>query len=103
MADRNEFRVFVVEALRALGGSATVLDVTKHVWQVHEADLRQSGDLFYTWQYDIRWAAQYLRNNGYLKSVNRDRKHPWELTPEGWQVELGTLASSTKKKRKSAY
>ncbi|WP_210416820.1 hypothetical protein [Microcella pacifica] len=102
MANRNEFRAFVVEALRALGGSATVLEVTKQVWQVHEADLRHSGDLFYTWQYDIRWAAQYLRNNGYLKTVDRDRNHPWELTESGWQVDLMALASSAKKKRKAS-
>ncbi len=102
MANRDEFRAFVIEALRTLGGSATVLDVTKHVWQVHEGDLRQSGDLFYTWQYDIRWAAQYLRNNGYLKSVNRDRKHPWELTDLGWQVDLVALVSSAKKRRKTS-
>ena len=94
MVNRNEFRAFVVEALRTLGGSATVLDVTKHVWQVHESDLRQSGDLFFTWQYDIRWAAQYLRNNGYLKPVNRDRKHPWELTEAGRQVDVLTLAAT---------
>ena len=99
MANRNEFRAFVIEALRTLGGSGTVLDVTKHVWQVHEADLRQSGDLFYTWQYDIRWAAQYLRNNGYLQPVDRDRTHPWELTDAGWEVDLMALASSATTKR----
>ena len=32
------------------------------VWRDHEPDLRASGDLFFTWQYDIRWAAQRLRD-----------------------------------------
>ncbi len=41
--------------------------------------LRDSGDMLYTWQYDIRWAAQQLRNEGTLKPVNRRRDLPWEL------------------------
>lgn len=35
--------------------------------------------MLYTWQYDIRWAAQQLRNEGTLKLVNRCRDLPWEL------------------------
>ncbi|MGY9210632.1 hypothetical protein ACTM4X_25350, partial [Citrobacter freundii] len=45
----------------------------------YEAELRDSGDMLYTWQYDIRWAAQQLRNEGSLKPVNRRRDLPWEL------------------------
>jgi hypothetical protein len=95
---RDAFRVFVVEALRSLGGSGSVLDVTKHVWQVHEQDLRQSGDLFFTWQYDVRWAAQHLRNSGYMKAAGGNRRPPWELTESGWKVEMDQLAVSTKRK-----
>ena len=94
MASRDAFRIFLVEALRSLGGSGSVLEVTKSVWQVHEQDLRQSGDLFFTWQYDVRWAAQYLRNNGYLHEVNGDRRAPWQLTELGWKVRTDQLAGS---------
>jgi hypothetical protein len=95
---RDAFRVFVVEALRSLGGAGSVLDVTKHVWQVHEQDLRQSGDLFFTWQYDVRWAAQYLRNNGYMKAVDGDRRAPWALTESGWKIELDRLSVSARQR-----
>ncbi|SDW39046.1 hypothetical protein SAMN05444006_10397 [Allgaiera indica] len=31
-----------------------------------------SGDLFYTWQYDMRWAAQNLRGAGKLVLSGRN-------------------------------
>ena len=69
-----------VEALKHLGGKAGVVQVSKQVWKTHAADLAASDDLFYTWQYDIRWAAQKLRNDGVLKAMH-GRKGPgeWEL------------------------
>ena len=92
MADRQILRAWVVESLRALHGSGTIVEVCRHVWQVHEHELRSSGDLFFTWQYDIRWAAQHLRNNGYLHSVEGDRRAPWELAGKGWEADLAKLA-----------
>lgn len=103
MVGRDEFRYFVVEALLSLGGSGTVLEVTKRVWQAHERDLRASGDLFYTWQYDVRWAAQHLRNNGYMKAVNGDRRAPWQLTELGRTVDLAELAMSPKVRKKHQH
>ena len=100
---RDEFRYFVVEALRSLGGSGSVLEVTKHVWQVHEHDLRASGDLFYTWQYDVRWAAQYLRNNGYMEAVNGDRTAPWQLTELGRTADLTEIVLSRRLQRKHQH
>ena len=69
MANKNDLMEWCLEALRALGGSAHHIDVAKYVWQVHEQELRQSGELFYTWQYDLRWAAKKLRDQGELRSV----------------------------------
>ncbi|HEY0024795.1 MAG TPA: hypothetical protein VGB24_17915 [Longimicrobium sp.] len=79
MASRDILVDWVLEALRARGGASNVLGVAKYIWDHHEADLRQRGDLFYTWQYDIRWAAQKLRNRGLLKPVDESRTLPWEL------------------------
>ncbi|WP_308492285.1 hypothetical protein [Microbacterium terrisoli] len=97
MLGRETFKAFVVEALRSLGGSGSVVEVTKYIWQVHENDLRQSGDLFFTWQYDVRWAAQYLRNHGFLAPVHGDRRAPWRLSDEGWHVDLEKLPSNVKR------
>ena len=71
---------WIVEALRARGGASSVVEVAKYIWQRHESELRDSGDLFYTWQYDIRWAAKKLRDQGRLKRVDDVRVLPWELT-----------------------
>lgn len=54
MANKKDLRKWILEALRDMGGKASLLDICKYVWENHESDLRASGDLFYTWQYDIR-------------------------------------------------
>lgn len=88
MIDRKILRPWILEALRMLRGSGSVVEVSRLIWQVHEADLRASGDLFYTWQYDVRWQAQALRDNGYLQTVEGRRNVPWELTKQGWETDL---------------
>jgi len=79
VADKAVLQDWVVEALRELGGSGSVLQVSEVVWRRHELDLRASGALFYTWQYDIRWAAQKLRDSGVLKAMDEGRAGPWRL------------------------
>lgn len=72
---------WVVEALDQLGGTAGVLEVSRQVWKNHEDALRESGDLFYTWQYDLRWAATRLRKDGRLQpSPGRGLREGWALT-----------------------
>jgi hypothetical protein len=73
--------LWVVEALRANDGSATVVQVCQHIWRHHEEELRASGDLFYTWQYDVRWAATKLRKTGELRANAAGR--PWSLRMRG--------------------
>lgn len=76
---KDDLCELVVKALRARGGSARIVDICKYVWEHHENDLRRSGDLFFTWQYDIRWAGQKLRDQGVLAPANNSRNAPWEL------------------------
>jgi len=77
--DKFLLRDWVLEALRELGGAGTVVQVCEVVWRRHELDLRQSGAMFYTWQYDIRWAAQTLRDDGMLSPASRGSRQPWTL------------------------
>jgi len=79
VADKRDLRDWLVEALTELGGAGGVVAVCGVVWRRHEADLRQAGDLFYTWQYDIRWAAQTLRDEGRLRPMDGKRRQPWAL------------------------
>ena len=80
MATRDDLVCWVYDALNASGGRGRIVDVCKHVWESHENDLRESGELFYTWQYDIRWAAQKLRDSGRARSASVAPKGIWELT-----------------------
>jgi len=70
---------WVLEALSERRGSATIIDVCKSVWNRHEKDLRSFGDVFYTWQYDIRWAAHRLRRRGILRSASLSPSGLWEM------------------------
>lgn len=79
VADRSDLQNWIVEALRSKGDRASVTEVCKAVWQLHEPDLRASGDLFFTWQYDIRWAAHVLRRRGLLRPASESPNGIWEL------------------------
>lgn len=76
---RADLEEAVVEALKTLGGSAKIPQVAEQIWIVHESDLKASGELFYTWQYDIRWAAQRLQDAGTLEKRKVSGKSIWEL------------------------
>jgi hypothetical protein len=71
MATKADLEEWVMEALHHLGGVAHLARIAEHIWTYHEGDLRKSGDLFYTWQYDMRWAAQNLQRAGKLKKLSR--------------------------------
>ncbi|RQH04755.1 hypothetical protein [Paraburkholderia dinghuensis] len=79
MATRDDMKVWVVQALQASSGKGWPKDVSKFIWDNYEAELKRSGNLLYTWQYDVRWAAQSLRDAGVLKPVHGRRDLPWEL------------------------
>jgi hypothetical protein len=66
-------------SLKDLGGSAKIINVCKHFWKNHQSALQDSGDLFYTWQYDIRWAATELRKTGRMKPAEQSPRGIWEI------------------------
>ena len=77
---REDLKRYIVEALTSLGGQGTIVEVAREIWQRHEAELRLSGDLFFTWQYDIRWAKKVLRDQGVLKIRRAGHKSVWILS-----------------------
>ncbi|MDB5680647.1 MAG: uncharacterized protein JWO16_452 [Sphingomonas bacterium] len=81
MGNREKLKLWVREALGQLGSEGLILDVMKQVWAVHQTDITQSGDGFYTWQYDIRWAADELRKEGALGLRKAGAKSIWILKP----------------------
>jgi hypothetical protein len=79
VANKEILRDWLLVALRARGGQATITDICRQIWAHHEADLRDSGDLFYTWQYDVRWAATGLRKSGAMRAASESPRGVWEL------------------------
>lgn len=79
MATREDMMDWVVAALRTNDGAASVADVAKYVWENYEDELRRSGSLLWTWQYDIRWAAMKLRKQGIIRAAHLSPKGIWEL------------------------
>lgn len=77
---REHLLDWVVAALRDHQGKAKLVDVAKHIWTHHENDLRDSDDLFYTWHYDMRWAATKLRKQGKLRAADKTPRGVWALT-----------------------
>lgn len=72
--NRSSMEKCVHEALKRLGGRATVVQVTRDIWQVHEIDLRASGDFFFKWQYEVRWGVAELRKKGIMKPASKSAK-----------------------------
>jgi len=79
MASRHDMADWVYTAVRENGGSARLVEVAKHIWSEHESDLKASGNLLFTWQYDMRWAAMVLRKGRKLKPVNQCPKGLWVI------------------------
>jgi hypothetical protein len=82
MASRTELQDWVIAALKSHGGAASIVQVAKYIWAHHEAELRASGDLFYTWQYDMRWACTRLRERKVVQAAEASNRGEWCLQPQ---------------------
>jgi hypothetical protein len=80
MNNKENLQEWVLEALIDLNGIGRIVDVAKHIWEHHENDLKSSEDMFYTWQYDMRWAATRLRESKKILPVEKSQKGEWRLT-----------------------
>jgi len=66
---RADLKPIILDAIGTPGNKERVAKIAKFIWDHHETDLRASGDFFYTWQYDMRWAG-----DGLVKEGKRDEK-----------------------------
>jgi len=70
---------WVYDALIQHGGEAKIVDVARHIWSHHADELNAAGDLFFTWQYDMRWAAKRLRDEGKVAAPSASPRGTWSL------------------------
>lgn len=71
MATKSDLEQWILEGVQAHGGEASIVQVAEHIWVNHARQLQASGPLFFTWQYDMRWAAQNLRRDRKLTFSGR--------------------------------
>jgi hypothetical protein len=79
MATRANLVNWVIEAITALGGEAKIARISEYTWKKCEDELKKSGDLFYTWQYDLRWAGLKLRKAKLIETAERSTRGSWWL------------------------
>ena len=68
--NREDLKPIILDALHSAGHKEPIAKVAKYIWDNYEADLRASGDFFYTWQYDMRWASNGLVKEGSLDKTS---------------------------------
>lgn len=74
-----------MEALAELGGRSPIVPICRWVWEHKHEELQRSGDLFFTWQYDIRWAGTQLRALGKLRPAEVSPSGVWERATKATQ------------------
>jgi hypothetical protein len=79
VATKHDLVDWLEEALAAHSGRGTIVELCREIWQRHEPELRMSGDLFFTWQYEVRWAAYKLRESGRMRPDHESPTGIWEL------------------------
>lgn len=75
---KSDLPNILYDIIRSLGGRADMMTVFEEFWRRYGATLTPPDPLFYTWNYDIRWAATELRKSGKMKSTHLCEKGIWE-------------------------
>ena len=80
-SNRVIMKDWVLSALKSIGGEAKIVEIAKVVWEENWPTIEKRGDMLYTWQYDMRWAADILRREGHLRPTSQKKNRGvWEIT-----------------------
>ena len=85
---RKDLPDILYQLIKELGGSATMMTIFRKFWADHKSELKENDDMFYTWNYDIRWAATKLRKEGRMKKASRqENTHGLDVSSKGiWEI-----------------
>lgn len=85
---RKDLPDILYQLIKELGGSAPMMTIFRKFWINHKSELKEVDDIFYTWNYDIRWAATKLRKEGRMKPASRqENTHGSNFSPTGiWEI-----------------
>lgn len=88
------WQTWILDAVAASGGSATALQVSRHVWLTRRAELEESGDLLYVWQLELRETAAAMVASGLLGTAgdtwvvaDADAARSLASRPPGWDAD----------------
>jgi hypothetical protein len=82
MIKRQDLTDILEEALISLGGEGKIVEICEYIWSKYKDDLYLSGDIFYTWQYDLRMCAkETLKAKGEIITLKDGKKSIWKLVP----------------------
>ncbi|MCP1972529.1 hypothetical protein [Bradyrhizobium elkanii] len=76
---RDDLKKLILDAIASRGGSARIPEIGKHIWDRHEPALKASGEFFYVWQYELRWASNQLAREGKLDKTST--RGVWKKLP----------------------
>ena len=85
---RKDLPEILYKIIKDLGGSARMMEIFQKFWALHGKSLSERDDLFYTWNYDIRWAATQLRKQKRMKKARtKENTHGADISPTGvWEL-----------------
>ena len=85
---RADLPDILYEILRDLNGRAPMMIVFRYFWNKYGKTLSPEDDMFYTWTYDIRWAATQLRQKDRMKPAStKENTHGSTISPRGiWEI-----------------
>ena len=67
------------QSFKKLGGKGSIVEIAKVIDNTYKKEIKAAGDLYYTWHYDMRWAATQLRKQNILKPAVHPYNGIWEL------------------------
>ena len=67
MTIRADLEQWILDAVASYGGNAKIVEIAEFIWKNHQGEISGYPKGLYTWQYDMRWASQSLRDQGKLK------------------------------------
>ncbi len=85
---RKDLPDVLYNIIKDLGGSGSMIQIFKKFWIENNHKFTENDDIFYTWNYDIRWAATSLRKQGRMKPAStKENTHGLDISAKGvWEI-----------------
>ena len=79
----NPVEPMLIDALKATNKPTLIVDVSKFIWNKYYDELKANDELFFKWQYQLRWAKDHLKSCGILATKKQGVYSLWYLTGKG--------------------